>query len=87
MNVTLGFLIRNYREDKNLTRPQLAKRLSISPAYLGHLENDVAMPLSPRLFDLFNNKLGLYLPRKLVESHNVKAKRIHKKNQSKHQEL
>lgn len=76
--LTMGSLIRSFREERHLSREQLAKRLSISKGYLGHLENDVPIVMSQRLYEIFNNRLGLFIPRSWQESHNMKARRYYR---------
>lgn len=78
MNVTLGFLIKAFREEKNISRDLLARRLGISKGYLGHLENDRPLTLSNRIADRLFTSVGFFVPKRLQEYHNAKAKRYYK---------
>lgn len=40
MKKELGLMIRKYREKRELEREELARRLKITVAYVGHLENE-----------------------------------------------
>lgn len=44
-----------------MTRPALAKRLGISPAYLGHLENDRPVRFSERIQERLQTIFGTKL--------------------------
>lgn len=74
---TIGTLIRDAREKKNLTREQAAKRLGISSGYLSRLEIDsYTAHLSPKLARVIIVKLGAktYLQGKPLENHNRKTR-------------
>lgn len=72
MNASIGSILKTTRVNKNLTRPQLAKKVKLSESYLGHLERDFPIRFSPRLEGEFK-KLGFKIPHSLVEKHNLKS--------------
>lgn len=92
MSKTIGGMIRQARQKKFKThegtehalaftkgqRTELAKKLAMTSAYLGHLENDSHVTLSPRVVDRLEQVLGLKLPAPLVEKHNDKARKWYK---------
>ena len=56
-----GHKIRQLRNDKNLTQPQLAESMGIEQSYLSKLENDKSMPSNDvlnRILDVFDIELG-----------------------------
>lgn len=77
--ISLGGLIRLFREDHGWDRPEMAKKLKISKKYLEHLENDIRVPLSDRVFNALTQDMGLFIPRRLQIIHNTKADEYHKK--------
>lgn len=88
MTKTVGQVIRKGREKKGFTRPELAKKLKISIAYLGHLECDHPVTFSERLQLGSARTLGVPLRTlsRLAEPHNRKARRWYsnyRKRQSK----
>lgn len=74
-NTTSGKLIRKARESRNLTRPQLAKSLGITPGYLGHLERDSHVHLSQALVGRIKLRLRVAIPTSAVERNNAAARR------------
>lgn len=69
---TIGKIIRTTREERELTRAQLAKKLAITPVYLGHLERDDPVRLSPRIVLCLKKHLGKKIGKieSLVDGHN-----------------
>jgi transcriptional regulator with XRE-family HTH domain len=69
---TPGQQIRAARERKGLERPQLARKLGITPGYLAHLENDHPVRLSERLRGKLG-RVGIRIPACRAEAHNTIA--------------
>lgn len=80
---TPGKMIRTAREAKGMTTEQLAKKLDISPGYLGHLERDSHVHLSERVATALKKVLGIRLVTAAVKKHNQWALNWNKKNTSK----
>lgn len=55
---TVGNIIRSTREKSEMTREQLAKKLKITPVYLGHIERDDPVRISPRIVIALKKNLG-----------------------------
>lgn len=72
----LGNTIRNARERRGWDRNTLAKKVNISPGYIGHLEYETPVPLSEQLFRRLCKTLGLRPNRlaRLVEIQNRRAR-------------
>lgn len=86
MKKTIGDKIRKAREKKELTREKLAKKLDISAGYLGHLENDSPVRLSPRVANLLKKILSAHISKADFEAHNktsLKVYRNYRKNADK----
>lgn len=64
MRKKIGTLIRDAREKQNLTRERAARRIGISPGYLGHLERDAPVRLSDKLVQKLILKLRV--PRRIL---------------------
>lgn len=83
-NNTLGTLVRHKRMHKGITRIQLAKKLQISVGYLGHIETDNHVRVSPRIVKLLNSIFETRLPKYLIDAHNEMALKWNREwNQSK----
>ncbi len=80
---TPGKTIRTAREAKGMTTEQLAKKIGISPGYLGHLERDSHVHLSERLVAALKKALGIRLTAKAVTKHNDFARNWNKRNSKK----
>lgn len=75
---TLGTALRNQREKKTLSREQVARKLKITPGYLGHLETDNYVHVSERLKIAFHKMFGI--PKKQIDELAEKAnKRVARK--------
>lgn len=72
---TAGQIIRRAREARNLTRPQLAKVVGITPEYLGHLERDGHVYLSEGLVQRFKKRAKVRIPAKAAEKASAVASR------------
>lgn len=66
----IGDIIRAKREQMNITRDQLARRIKITPEYLGHIERGAPAYISPRLQWEFKRVIGLDTPQKLIDGQN-----------------
>ena len=76
MSKSIGTMIETKREAKKQSREQLAKKLKITPGYLGQLENDSAsVYLSDRVCTALEKSLSIKIPAKSVESHNDKVRK------------
>lgn len=76
MSKSIGKMIETKRVSKKMTREQLAKKLDITPGYLGQLENDSAsVYLSERVEHLLESILSIKIPAKAVENHNAKVRK------------
>ena len=54
----IGFLLRNAREDKNLTQEQLGKLIDKKRTYISRVENNVSNLTLKTLFDIVEKGLG-----------------------------
>lgn len=71
---TLGTIVRESREKRHITRQKAAKRLQITEGYLGHIERDAPVRVSPRVV-IALKKMGIKVPSTLVEKHNIKSRK------------
>lgn len=85
MKKSIGQIIRDARESQDMTREQLAKKLKITPGYLGHIERDDAVHVSDRIYaavkKMFGSKVSGFTSME-VWKHNVKARTVYKKYRS-----
>ena len=79
---TPGKTIRTAREAKGMTTEQLAKKIGISPGYLGHLERDSHVHLSDRVAAAVKKILGVRLVAAAVKKHNDFARKWNTKNKA-----
>lgn len=78
MSKSLGATVRMARESKKLTREQLAKKANISAGYIGHIERDAHVRLSPKLLDALKKILGrLPISEQQVEAHNERSRKYY----------
>lgn len=77
MSRNFGSALRKSREENNISRESLAKRLRISTIYVAHLENEnPAAPVSITLFERLKKVLKLESgAARLAELHNAKVRR------------
>lgn len=80
---TVGTCVRECREQKEMTRDQLAKRLKISKGYLSNIENDVPVSVSPRLIAGLKKTFNLGQSfmvnlEHITEKHNAKSRKWYK---------
>lgn len=75
--------VRKAREAKLVSREQLAKKLKITPAYVGGIESgSLAHLISARVADSIRETFGAdVLPAKLVEEHNAKVMAYRKRRE------
>lgn len=83
MAKSLGQVVRDAREAKfselkytGPMRKALAKKLRISPEYLGHIERDSHVRVSPRVIDALRKVLGKSvssITEAMVERHNKRS--------------
>jgi transcriptional regulator with XRE-family HTH domain len=73
MNATIGSILRAKRAKLKLTREQVAKRIKITPGYLGHLENDSHVRFSDELYKRLQKAIGVRIPTQLRAVHNKRA--------------
>lgn len=78
-NNTLGALVRHRRTHREITRKELARRLDISVGYMGHIETDNHVNVSPRLQDGLNRILGR-IPAIYFEKHNAMSRKWYRDN-------
>lgn len=76
---TIGSIVKNRRQSKKLTRPQLAKKLKISAGYLAHVENDMGVWLSQELLAKLQKSLSIRFPPKALKKAQKVVKRRYKK--------
>lgn len=78
--ITIGSIIIKARENKKITRAQLAKKLKISDFYIGHLERNDPVTLSDSMIDRLKKVLGPRLGalKKLQDRHNARVRRVRK---------
>lgn len=72
--MTIGKIVRSRRDSLNLTRTQAAKKLGLSPNYLGLIERDYPTHISDNVEDKLH-KFGARVPAKLVDKQNIKARK------------
>lgn len=76
MAKTLGQIVRTARENSDLTREQLAKKLKITPEYLGHIERDACVSVSDRVLGGLRKVLKSSvrpITMNMIEKHNKKT--------------
>lgn len=78
MTKTIGQIITTEREKRSLSRTELAKKIDLSPGYLGHLERDGMVPLSEGLRERIQKSLSITIPATIVKTHNERAARWYK---------
>lgn len=75
MSKSIGLIVARARENKGLTREQLAAKLKITPGYLAHVENDHLVRISDALLEGLakhaGTKLGALNP--LILRHNKRT--------------
>lgn len=69
---TVGSLIVSLREAEGTSREALAKKLKITPAYMGHIERDEPVRISPRIVESLKRFYGrkVDLMANMIEGHN-----------------
>lgn len=57
-SMSIGQIVKETRELKGWSREQLAKKIGITPLYLGHIERNDLVRISERLIKEFKKNLG-----------------------------